>query len=102
MQRIGIAASHMSKGNIWMYNFFVLLISALVSTFMFLVIGATILFSLLVVSYLSRELGLSDMGRQDWMGVMKICMLVLTGIVVIWNITAVSRNIRLKRPRSNG
>ncbi len=85
-----------------MYNFFVLLISALVSLFIFIVIGSTILFSLVIVSYLARELGLSDMGRQDWMGVMKICMLVLTGIVVIWNIIAISRNIRLKRPRSNG
>jgi len=102
MQRIGIAASHMSKGSVWMYNFFVILISSLVSLFIFVVIGSTILFSLLIVAYLARELGLSDMDRPSWLGVMKTCMLVLTFIVVIWDMIAIGRNIRLKRPRRNG
>lgn len=99
MQRIGIAASHMSKGNVWRYNVFVVLLSSLVSLFIFVVIGSTILFSLLIMSYLARELGVSNMGRQDWTGVMGVCMLVLTVVVGIWNLIAISRNIRLKRPR---
>ena len=101
MQRIGIAASHMSKGNVWTYNFFVILLSALFGLFIFVVIGATILFSLLIVSYLSRELGVGGSTRQDWANVMKTCMLVLTFIVVVWNIIAISRNIRIKRPRQS-
>lgn len=102
MQRIGITASHMSKGNVWMYNFFVILISSLVALFIFVVIGSTILFSLLIVAYLAREVGLSDMDRPAWLSVMKTCMLVLTFIVVIWDMIAIGRNIRLKRPRRNG
>ena len=52
MERIGIAASKISKGNLLFYNCYVVLISSLFSFFIFVLTGATVFFALVIISYL--------------------------------------------------
>jgi len=48
MKRIGIAASKISKGNLALYNFCVVLISVLFSLSIFVVAGSTVIFAYLL------------------------------------------------------
>ena len=56
MERIGIAASKMAKGNWLLYNFFVILIAFLCSLFLFVMVGATIIFALIILAYVGDEI----------------------------------------------
>lgn len=96
MERIGLAASKVAKGNLFVYNLVVILLSFLYCSMMFLLSGATILFSLIVLGYIVNGLLPQDYG-QNWWAVIRLCMLSLTGIVTIVNLYAIGRNIRFKR-----
>ncbi|HPB68704.1 MAG TPA: hypothetical protein PLT76_00890 [Candidatus Omnitrophota bacterium] len=96
MERIGLAASKVAKGNLVVYNLIVILLSFLYCSLMFLIAGATILFSLIVLGYIVSGLLPQDYG-QDWWAVIRLCMLLLTGIVAIVNLYAVGRNFKFKR-----
>lgn len=94
MKRIGIAASIIAKNNPVLYNFYVVLISFLFSLFIFVVAGSTVVFALVVISYLGNEILPLEM-KKDWSFVLSLCMVSLTMVVVIFNVLAISVNIKL-------
>jgi hypothetical protein len=95
MERIGIAASKMAKGNLWLYNLFVVIISFLFSAFIFLISGSSIVLALIIIGYVVNGILPNDLW-DDWHGVIRVCMISLTMIVSIFTLFAVLRNIRLK------
>ena len=99
MERIGIAASKMAKGNIFLYNFYVVLISFLFSLFVFVVTGSSILFALIIISYVGEEV-MAHKFENEWTSVFTVCMISLTVIIVIFNLFAISKNIKIfKSPK---
>ena len=97
MERIGIAASKMAQGNIFLYNFYVVLISFLFSLFIFVVTGSSILFALIIISYVGDEVMAHKFGNQ-WTSVFTVCMISLTMVIVVFNLFAISKNIKISKP----
>ena len=93
MERIGIAASKMAQGNLWLYNLFVVLISFLFSVFIFLIAGSSIVLALIIIGYVVNGILPRDLW-DDWHGVIRVCMISLTIIVSIFTLFAVLRNMR--------
>lgn len=82
MKRIGITASKISKGNVPLYNLYVVLISCLFSLFIFIAAGATIALALMLIGYVGTEIVMA-------------CMAVLTIVVALFNIFAILVNVRV-------
>ena len=99
MKRIGIAASKMSRGNLAVYNLYVVLISALFSLFIFIVAGSTIIFSLAIIDYVGSEI-IGVVFEQSWRPVLIVCMVSLTIVVTLFMLYAISKN--LKFPKIKG
>ena len=96
MKRIGITASKISKGNVLLYNLYVVLISCLFSLFIFLAAGVTIALALMLIGYIGTEI----MGvefKRDWSLVMMVCMTTLTVVIALFNIFAILINVRVSR-----
>lgn len=98
MKRIGIAASKIAKNNILLYNFYVILISFIFSLFIFVLAGATVFFSLVVIAYIGNEVTPVDF-KEDWGRILAVCMVSLTMIVVFLNLIAISKNIKFRSRR---
>jgi len=94
MERIGIAASKIAKGNLFLYNLYVVLISFLFSVFLFFIAGASIILALIIIGYVVNNL--STDFSEDWWAVVNVCMGVLTVVVVIFNLFAIIRNFKVK------
>ena len=99
MERIGIAASKMAKGNIPLYNFYVVLISFLFSLFIFILAGCTVVFSLIVISYLTNEIA-SFQVVKDWSTILALCMISLSVITVLFMLIAISKNIKFPKSKN--
>lgn len=96
MKRIGIAASKISKGNLVLYNFYVVLISALFSLFLFVVAGSTIIFALAIIQYVGNEIMGVEFER-NWRSILAVCMVSLTIAVTLFNLFAISKNMKLPK-----
>ncbi len=96
MERIGIAASKIAKGNIFLYNLYVIMLSFLCCFMLFVIAGTTILLSLIVLGYILNGMLPQDYS-QDWQFVIRLCMVSLSAVVTILNIYAIVRNFRFKR-----
>ena len=95
MKRIGFIASKMAQGNIVLYNVYVILLSILFSTFIFLIAGSTVVFALTLLSYLGSEIMIMGSEKQ-WSSIMSICMAALTVVVSIVNLIAIGVNVKFK------
>ena len=96
MERIGIAASKMSKGNLLTYNLFVILISSLCALFILLICSFSVLAALFLISVAFR-LFMPQGFHVDWLPVAKICIVALSILVGGLNIAAIVRNIKLTK-----
>ena len=96
MERIGIAASRMAHGNIFFYNIYVVLISFLFSFLIFVLSGATVFFTMVVLSYLEDELKFFRLGK-DFSSIFSVCMVSLAIIMVLFNLVAISKNVKLQK-----
>ncbi len=94
MKRIGIAASKISKGNVPLYNLYVVLSATVFSLFVFIAAGATIALALMLIGYVGAEIVGAEF-KKDWSLVMMICMTTLTIVVVLFNIFAILINVRV-------
>jgi len=94
MKRIGIAASKMAKGNLVLYNSYVVLISFLFSLFIFIVAGCTVVFALIAFAYVSNELIATEF-EKGWLGIFAVCMITLTVVMFLFNLIAISTNMKL-------
>ena len=96
MERIGIAASKIAQGNLFLYNLFVIFISFLFSLFIFFISGASIFLALIIIGYIAN--GMSPSGFEDeWQEVIRVCMVSLTVVVSIVTLFAIGRNIKFKK-----
>lgn len=94
MERIGIAAGKISKGSTFLYNFYVILIAFLFSLFIFVVAGATVLFAMIIIFYVGREvLGLDVF--PDGRGILALCFMCLAVVTGVFNLLAIIKNIKL-------
>ena len=93
MQRIGIAASKMSQGNLCRYNLCVVVIACLFSIFTFLICGFVILFFVFLAAIASHVLKPAEY-HPHWLQMAKICLIVLGLVVGILNIAAILKNIQ--------
>jgi len=96
MERIGIAASKIAQGNVFLYNIFVIIISSLFSLFIFFISGCSILFALLIIGYILNGMMPIELKGQ-WGGIVRLCMVTLTVVVSLFNLLAISRNIKIKK-----
>ena len=96
MERIGIAASKIAKGNFLLYNFFVVLISFLFSIFIFFIGGSAILIALLLIGYFFKNIMPVNF-EKEWISIMLICMISLAISVGLFCLVAISRNIKFNK-----
>lgn len=96
MERIGIAASRMAKGKLWLYNFFVIFISFLFSLLIFIVAGLSIFLGLVLVSFIVQRDSLLFFNDRA-VFLLSMCLTTLTVLVGFFNIVAIGRNIKLKK-----
>jgi len=94
MKRIGIAASKISKGNLILYNVYVVLISALFSLFIFVVAGSTIIFAFAIIKYVGNEIMGVEFERS-WQSMLAVCMVALTIVITLFYLLAISKNLKL-------
>ena len=96
MERIGRAASKMAKGNLLFYNLYVVVICLLFSLFIFLLAGMTVALALIVISFVVHEIGVQKYFPLEFNSAFLVCLIALTIVIVIFNLFAILRNIKLK------
>jgi hypothetical protein len=97
MERIGIAASKMAKGNLLFYNLYVFLLVFLFSLLIFFIAGISIVLSLILIGYISNQMGPASFGKEAWLAVIRVCMISLTVVVSGVSLFAILRNIKIKK-----
>lgn len=96
MERIGIAASHIAKGNLIFYNLFVVLIAFLFSLLVFVISGLIIIFGLILISFLTATPSILDL-KQGVFSPIAVCFILLGLIISAFNLYAIGINIKIKR-----
>ena len=99
MKRIGIAASKMAKGNLALYNLYVVLISFLFSSFIFIVAGASVVLALALIEYMASEV-MALGPKQDSSFILTVCMVSLTVVVTLLTLFVISSNIRFSKNKA--
>ena len=97
MKRIGIAAGKIAQGNTLGYNMAVVVISFLISAFVFILVGATVIFALTVLTYIGREFNIFELTSENRLAILKICTISLTIIIGAFNVLAIIKNVRFGR-----
>jgi hypothetical protein len=96
MQRIGIAASKMSKGSLLNYNLYVILIATLFSLLFFFICGFSILIIVFLISLILHALKPADF-HSGWVHMFKICLIILAFVVGGFNMVAIFKNIQFTK-----
>ncbi len=97
MERIGIAASKMAKGNFLLYNIFVVLLSFLFSMMIFVLAGSSVVFALMIIEYVITGVMPLEFGKHE-ASAFRLCMVTLTIVVSLFNVFAILKNLRIRRP----
>ena len=97
MERIGIAASKIAKGNLLLYNLVVILITVSVSLLIFFLAGSSIVIVLIFIAYVSGKFGSLPDLQKGWMPLMAVCLKCLSVLMGILVFTAIGKNFRFKR-----
>ena len=95
MERIGFAASKIAKGNIPLYNLFVVLISFLISFFIFVLSGFSIFVALFLVALMTHGLVAFD-EKSTWFSILRLCLAALAVVVGLFNLCAIFKNVKVK------
>ncbi|NTV29874.1 MAG: hypothetical protein HGA80_07325 [Candidatus Omnitrophica bacterium] len=96
MKRIGIAASRIAKDSLWLYNFYVILISFLFSLLVFFISGFTLIIGLALISYITKGFMVIEPGT-GFSSFLTICMVALVVVVGTINLAAILFNIKLRK-----
>lgn len=96
MERIGIAASKIAKGNLKRYNFFVVLISFLFSLLIFIISGLSIFIGLIIIAWITRPAAQSVFSDKI-LFLMTSSLSALIAVIVCFNLFAIGRNIKFKK-----
>lgn len=98
MERIGIAASKIAKGSLFLYNFFVVLITFLFALLIFFVSGSSIVIVLVGIAYATSVGFLPDLQR-GWIPFMVVCLQCLATVIGILAFWVITRNIKFHKKR---
>lgn len=98
MERIGLAASKMAKGNFLLYNFWVVIISILFSLVISFIAGASIFLALMILAYVVSGIMPLEF-EKNWESMFRSCMIALTIVISLFNLFAILKNARLRRPK---
>lgn len=98
MLRIGIAASKMSKGSLLSYNFYVILITCLVSLLVFFICGFSILL-IIFLTYLAVHALRPAEFQGHWVHMVKISLIMLAVVIGIFNVIAICKNLQLTKKK---
>lgn len=96
MERIGLAASRIAKGNFFLYNLSVVGLTMVFSLFIFFIAGSSVALALIVLGYVMNGLlpeGFSD----EWWDIFKICMVTLTVVVGCFSLYAILKNVKFMK-----
>lgn len=96
MERIGIAASKMAKGNLVLYNFYVLLLAFLISLILFLVAGSAIFLALVAIGFIAQGV-VPDSVKNEWLGLLPVCMISLTVTICLIALYAIVKNLKFRK-----
>lgn len=96
MERIGIAASKIAKGNLFLYNVYVIVLSFLLSLLLFLLAGSAIFLGLWVIRLVIGPF-IPSMSQKLWNVIFSFSLISLTFVVTAVSLVAVSKNIKFKK-----
>jgi hypothetical protein len=96
MKRIGIVASRIAKDNLLLYNFYVVLISFLLSLLVFFVSGFTLFVGLALISYITQGFMVIEPGT-GFSSFLTVCMVALAVVIGVINLVAVMVNIKFRK-----
>lgn len=96
MERIGRAASKISRDSLLFYNLYVVLISLLFSLFIFVVAGSTVLFAMIIIFYVGKEVLGVDI-FPDQKNILVLCFMCLTVVTGVFNLLAILKNIKISK-----
>ena len=95
MERIGLAASKIAKGNLLLYNLFVILISFLFALLIFFMSGFSVLVAIILIAYATSGFNNPSLSSQWWV-VVRLCLMCLAFTIAVFNLIAILKNIKLK------
>ena len=98
MERIGITASKIAKGNLFLYNVTVILLISLFSFLVFLICSAAFFIILIIIEYLNKIQTMPEI-YQGWIPVMMTCLVSIAVGVGIFALSALIQNIKLKKSK---
>ncbi len=93
MERIGITASKIAKGNLFLYNLFVLVISILFSLLLFFIAGCSVVIMIILIAYVSNLGTVPDL-HKGWIPLMIVCMKILAALVGLFVFFALAKNVK--------
>ena len=93
MKRIGVAASRIAKDDLVLYNVFVILLSCLLSLFIFLVSAFTVAAGMALTFWVTRGFMAIDPGAA----LFKVSLAGLAAATGLINLAAILLNIKFKR-----
>lgn len=96
MERIGIAASKIAKGNLFLYNFFVMLLTFLFSLLILFISGSSIVVVLVFIAYATSAGFLPDL-QKGWIPFMTVCLQCLAAIIGLLAFWVLAKNLRFKK-----
>ena len=96
MERIGIAASHIAKGNLWLYNAFVILIAFLFSLLVFVISGLSVICGVLLIAFLTRASS-PHLLNEKTISLIYLCLTSLAVIIGCFNLFAIGKNVKFKK-----
>ncbi|MDP8265747.1 MAG: hypothetical protein P9M07_02240 [Candidatus Aceula meridiana] len=96
MERIGIAASRIAKGNLWAYNAFVVLITFLFSLLVFVISGLAIICGVLLIVFLTQTSS-SNFLSERTIFLIHLSLTSLAIVIGCFNLFAIGKNIKIKK-----
>ena len=95
MKRIGIAASKISQGNLFLYNCIVVVLATLFALLIVFLSGFSIFLTIVLIHGLSTGFTTFDL-HSSWGDIVKSCMVALAIVGGIFIVCAVGVNIKIK------
>lgn len=93
MKRIGMAASRISKGDVRLYNIYVILISLLFSILLFFIAALAVVLAIGIIMLFGPETMTQEL-RDNWQTVIRMCTQALLIVVVMFNLAGIIINMK--------
>ncbi|MCA9395308.1 MAG: hypothetical protein KC900_13995 [Candidatus Omnitrophica bacterium] len=94
MKRIGMAASRISKGDVRLYNIYVVLISVTFSILLFFIAGMAVILAIGIIMVFGPETMTQEL-RNNWQTVTRMCVQALLVAVLVFNVVGMIINMKI-------